>query len=240
MEPIGIWLLSIGLGDMIAGYSGEVATKTRGWWAWGIGSAATLSVALLGGLCWSAALGLMAWSCLTLGLWLWARLPETWSASRAAAILGGVAGAAVVFALSGGWWPEAGNGAIERLIDELPYPVLSGQSQGRVLTILGALLFLQATANALVRSLLAVVGTPEADQSLRGGRFIGPMERTLIFGLGVSGYLTAAAVVATAKGLLRFPEISKEDKTNIHAATEYFLVGSLASWILALAPLALL
>ena len=100
-------------------------------------------------------------------------------------------------------------------------------------------MFLQASANALVRLLLAVVGTPEADQSLRGGRFIGPMERTLIFGLGVAGYLTAAAVVATAKGLLRFPEISKEDKHDIHAATEYFLVGSLASWILALAPLAL-
>jgi hypothetical protein len=240
VEPVGIWLLSIGLGDMIAGYSGAVATKARGRWAWSVGTAATLAVAPLSGLCWGAVLALTVWSALTLGLWLWVRLPEAWSATRAATILGGVAGAAAIFALTGGLWPETKRGALDRLLDDLPYPVLSGQSQGRVLTVLGALLFLQASANALVRLLLAVVGTPEADQSLRGGRFIGPMERTLIFGLGVAGYLTAAAVVATAKGLLRFPEISKEDKTNIHAATEYFLVGSLASWILALAPLALL
>lgn len=239
MEPVGIWLLCIGLCDLIAGYSGQVATKARGWWAWGAGSAVALTLALLSGFGWVEALLLAAWSMITLGLWLWARVPKTWSSARATAILAGVAGATTVFTLSAAAWPDAEGGCIQRLLDDLPYPVLEGQGQGRVLTVVGALLFLQASSNALVRLLLAVVGTHEATQSLRGGRFIGPMERTLIFGLGVAGYLTAAAVVATAKGLLRFPEISKEG-ANIHQATEYFLVGSLASWIIALAPLALL
>lgn len=240
MEPVGIWLMTIGLGDLIAGYSGQVATKTRGWCAWGIGSFATLTLALASGCDWPEALILTSWSMITLGLWLWTRLPTTWSSTRAGATLFGVAGVTMAVVLSAGAWPTLEGGLIQRLLGHLPYPVLEGQDQGRVLTVFGALLFLQASGNALVRLLLAVVGTSIATQeSLRGGRFIGPMERTLIFGLGLAGYLTAAAVVATAKGLLRFPEINRSGD-DIHTATEYFLVGSLASWILALAPLAIL
>jgi hypothetical protein len=65
------------------------------------------------------------------------------------------------------------------------------------------------------------------------------MERLLILGFAVAGQLTAAAIVVSAKSLLRFPEISRSDR-RIDAVTEYFLVGSMSSWLIALAPTVLL
>ena len=44
-----------------------------------------------------------------------------------------------------------------------------------------------------------------------------------------------------AKGLLRFPELSSDrEQERIHRLTEYFLVGSFVSWLLALSSLVLL
>jgi len=85
-----------------------------------------------------------------------------------------------------------------------------------------------------------------ASDELRGGRLLGPMERVLIIGLGLAGQLTAAGLVIAAKGLIRFPELQakRDDRTSvdgvgIDAVTEYFLVGSFVSWLLALASLVL-
>jgi hypothetical protein len=72
------------------------------------------------------------------------------------------------------------------------------------------------------------------------------MERLVILGLGLAGQLTAAGLVIAAKGLIRFPELQAKrsettsvDGVGIDEVTEYFLVGSFVSWILALASLAL-
>ena len=50
--------------------------------------------------------------------------------------------------------------------------------------------------------------------------------------------------MVAAKGLLRFPELQAARDSSrgpgIHAVTEYFLVGSFASWLIALAAVALL
>ena len=70
----------------------------------------------------------------------------------------------------------------------------------------------------------------ESGDSMRGGRWIGPLERILILLLAsVEAPATIAAIVA-AKGVIRFPEIS-QDKAGQKA--EEFLIGSFASWILA-------
>jgi hypothetical protein len=186
-------------------------------------------------------IALAAWAAPTLLAWLWVRVPPSPSPRRAGAVLA-VAAATVALAVAGAAaWPVTDGGAIQEILDRVPYDAIASRPADRVLLIAGSLLLLQATGNALVRLLLSLAGTPvSAQQRLRGGRFIGPMERTLIFGLGLAGHLTAAAVVATAKSLLRFPEISRETQTDIHSATEYFLLGSMASWILALAMLVLL
>ncbi len=83
----------------------------------------------------------------------------------------------------------------------------------------------------------------------------------MILGVALAGEPTAAALIVSAKSLLRFPEISKvsqlteEESSQNEAASsehteqeplevdsiiEYFLLGSLTSWILAVAPVALL
>jgi hypothetical protein len=74
---------------------------------------------------------------------------------------------------------------------------------------------------------------------LKGGRMLGPMERVLILALGLAGEVTAAAVVGGAKGLLRFPELHRGTKEGPSDLTEYFLIGTLASWLVALAGVGL-
>lgn len=53
----------------------------------------------------------------------------------------------------------------------------------------------------------------------------------------------ALLAVAAAKGIIRFPELSAHRTegtgSGIDEVTEYFLVGSFASWLVALAGLAL-
>jgi hypothetical protein len=121
-----------------------------------------------------------------------------------------------------------------------------------VAVALGVVTVQLATVNILVRLLLDAVGVPATtnEKQLKGGRILGPMERVFIVGLGAVGAPTAAAVVVAAKGLLRFPELQRAQRG--HPArdgaspdgpsdvTEYFLIGSFASWLLALGGAALI
>ena len=70
----------------------------------------------------------------------------------------------------------------------------------------------------------------ESGSSMRGGRWIGPLERILILLLASVEAPAAIAAIVAAKGVIRFPEIS-EDKAGQKA--EEFLIGSFASWVLA-------
>lgn len=87
----------------------------------------------------------------------------------------------------------------------------------------------------VISGALSIVSTPAADEeeevtALRGGRWIGPLERLLIIVLAGTGAEVAIAAVVAAKGVIRFPEIS-QDSTGEKA--EEFLIGSVSSWILA-------
>lgn len=73
--------------------------------------------------------------------------------------------------------------------------------------------------------------------AMRGGRWIGPLERILILLLVSTGANEAVAAVVAAKGVIRFPEISKDEGGQ---KAEEFLVGSLASWALAAIGVALI
>ncbi len=94
----------------------------------------------------------------------------------------------------------------------------------------------------LVRLVLKATGTinPRSDggmppTQLKGGRLLGPLERIFILALALGGQVTAASVVVAAKGLLRFPELSsRHEQQTVHEMTEYFLLGSFASWLVAL------
>jgi hypothetical protein len=129
-------------------------------------------------------------------------------------------------------------------------PGLRDVSTTRLLMVLGVVLLQLVTGNQLVRLVLGSVGAvkpagePQPSDRLKGGRLLGPMERLLILCLGLAGQLTAATAVVAAKSIIRFPEINAQKarengNVGIDDITEYFLVGSFASWIVALAGLAL-
>ena len=143
--------------------------------------------------------------------------------------------------------PEA-DGLLARWLTGVSLPVLEDLSADRFLLAAGAFALQLSSGNVIVRLVLKATGTlnPAADGSLpptplKGGRLLGPLERVFILGLGLAGQLTAASIVVAAKGLLRFPELSSPgERVRIHQLTEYFLVGSFVSWLVALASLVLL
>ena len=138
----------------------------------------------------------------------------------------------------------------EQITAWIAYPVVVVVA---VLLLAGLTLVQLATGNRLVRLVLVTTGalpagpvTGGVDGELRGGRLLGPLERLFILGLGLAGELTAAGLVIAAKGLIRWPELRSharsEDDTrasDIDKVTEYFLVGSFVSWLVALGGLLL-
>lgn len=99
--------------------------------------------------------------------------------------------------------------------------------------MLGAVAFLAESGNVVVRAALRDGSPADAEPvALKGGRLIGPLERLLVFALTLTGAFTLLAAVLAAKGIVRFPEISRDSKDGTRA--EYFLIGSLVSWVTAL------
>lgn len=69
----------------------------------------------------------------------------------------------------------------------------------------------------------------KAQEVLRGGLWIGLLERALIAGFIMAGFPTGIAIVVAIKGLGRYPELTKD---NPYAA-ERFMIGTLASLLIA-------
>ncbi len=76
------------------------------------------------------------------------------------------------------------------------------------------------------------VNAPDPRAGFKGGRLIGPLERMLVLILTLAAAYPILAAMLAAKGIVRFPEISRDGETGARA--EYFLVGSLVSWVIAL------
>ena len=127
-----------------------------------------------------------------------------------------------------------------------------GSRAAKMSAVVGVVVLLTVPANRVVADILAVArqssqgrgevvaaarrpslesgGQDEPGSSMRGGRWIGPLERILILLLASVEAPAAIAAIVAAKGVIRFPEIS-QDKAGQKA--EEFLIGSFASWILA-------
>ena len=146
--------------------------------------------------------------------------------------------------LLSGWASEVA-GLVGRWSSWVEVPAVGDVSPDRLLMVLGVVLLQLVTGNQLVRLVLGSVGAvkpagePQPSDRLKGGRLLGPMERLLILGLGLGGQLAVATAVVAAKSIIRFPEINAQKAREnggigIDEVTEYFLVGSFASWIVAL------
>ncbi len=159
-------------------------------------------------------------------------------------------GSALLLAVLCSGWASPAGGLLGDWLASVQLPALQRVPPDRALLLLGVFLVQLSTGNVVVRLVLAATDTvdpalhdtaDDPEQQLKGGRLLGPMERTLIVGLGLAGQLTAASIVIAAKGLLRWPELqSRREQEHVHRLTEYFLVGSFVSWLFALASLALL
>lgn len=157
--------------------------------------------------------------------------------------------ALAVLILLSGWGSDVG-GLVARWATWVDLPGIADVGADRLLMVIGVVLLQFVTGNQLVRLVLGSVGAvkpegqPQPSDRLKGGRLLGPMERVLILGLGLAGQLAAATAVVAAKSIIRFPEINAQKarengNIGIDDVTEYFLVGSFASWIIALGGLAL-
>jgi hypothetical protein len=154
----------------------------------------------------------------------------------------------LLIVLSG--WGSDVAGLVQRWSTWVGLPAISEVDPTRLLMVAGVVLLQLVTGNQLVRLVLGSVGAiklagePQPSDKLKGGRLLGPIERLLILGLGLAGQLGAATAVVAAKSIIRFPEINAQKAREnggigIDEVTEYFLVGSFASWILALGGLVL-
>ncbi len=165
-----------------------------------------------------------------------------------------VLGASLVLGVLCTAWAGPAGGLLGEWLESTQVPALQSVSPDRALLLAGVFLVLLSTGNVVVRLVLSATGTTNPtryplapdEPPLKGGRLLGPMERVLIVGLGLSGHLTAASIVIAAKGLLRWPELqAKPDQADarvwdVHRVTEYFLVGSFVSWLVALGSLVVL
>lgn len=160
--------------------------------------------------------------------------------------------------LLSGWAAPAG-GLLADWLAWARLPWDPAPSADRLLLLAGLVLVQLSTGNVVVRLVLTSIGAmkperptaadepgPQPSDELKGGRLLGPLERVFILGLGLAGQVTAAGMVIAAKGLIRWPELkakSEEQHTDgrrtsgIDAVTEYFLVGSFVSWLVALVAL---
>ncbi|WP_435199147.1 hypothetical protein [Janibacter sp. GS2] len=155
-------------------------------------------------------------------------------------------GLAAQLALSG--WAPPVHGPLAHWLDwaHLPW----SPQPDRTLLLAGLALVQLSTGNLVVRLVLISTGAMQAAPTLdepsgglKGGRLLGPLERLFILGLGLAGQVTSAGLVIAAKGLIRWPELNSHSRDvargHIDKVTEYFLVGSFVSWLVALSALAL-
>jgi hypothetical protein len=239
MTLVALWLLAVGLADLVRG---STDAKRRSFSAGLVVFVTVLLVAVLGGFSFRGYLVSLVLVVVPAWWWVVASSSALRGRSAVAGPLTVLGATMLVLLLWSGSTPVLG-GHLAGWYGGMRVPLLTDVPPVRFATVLGALTFLQVSSNIVVRLVLDGAGSsaPRGETSLRGGRVLGPMERTFIFALGLAGQLTAASIIVAAKGLLRFPEIQarRETSDSVDALTEYFLVGSMASWLLALAFLPL-
>lgn len=246
----GLVLLSVGAADLVRAFAPRRAAGYLG---------VAGAVILLGAL--TAAVLETAVALLVTAAWVWAvpshrRVRAGFWPALAIGILCAVAVMSIP--------PRATAGVIGEI---WRFPTPAGElALDAAVLVCGAVVFLMESANVVVRIALnaeqaapaGAVGPARPDESdagmpdagtdpapqplqqqpaLKGGRLIGPLERILVFALTLLSAYTLVAAFLAAKGIVRFPEISRDsDRGN---SAEYFLIGSMVSWVVALAAAAL-
>ncbi|UOY02176.1 hypothetical protein [Blastococcus sp. PRF04-17] len=116
------------------------------------------------------------------------------------------------------------SGALAWMAEDVAGGVLEGGTAAAVLAaVLGGGPIATAVLRAADPASIGVAGGPQDPAILRGGAWIGVLERAAIAVAMLAGSAEALAVVVAIKGLGRFAEL------RAPAAAERFIVGTLAS-----------
>lgn len=114
--------------------------------------------------------------------------------------------AALVVSVALGWAVTVGVLRLAKA-PETRRPALERDAQGRQVPILES-----------------AVSEDDRVPLLRGGLWIGVLERIAVTGAVIAGMPTLVAIVVAVKGLGRYPELKEQD-----GASERFIIGTLAS-----------
>lgn len=257
-------LLGLGVADLVASALARPAVgagESRPPWVVpaAAGVAVSITAAALSGPAGPADWVAVALASVTVAGWRWLLgrgAGGTHGARRRLAVL--LVPLALALGLSGFAAPVAGP--LAAWLAWVEVPALAGLGAERTMLLIALAIANLVTANHVVQLVLASVGAqrprtePDPGSTaldvvarrprtwLRGGRLLGALERLLILGFGVGGYLAAAGLVVAAKGLLRFPELqaaARTDSGSVDQVTEYFLVGTFTSLLVALASVVL-
>jgi len=241
VSGVAVFLIAVGIADLCR------RTIGAAWPPLAIGPALVVGCAALGALWHGGDVALLVPAACTVAAWEWLCMRSERSGRRQAAPLAVFAGTLTFLTVASGWSSPVG-GVFARWSAWVHLP-LAHVTPTRLLMIVGVVVLQFAAANQLVRLVLGSVGAvrpagePQPSDRLKGGRLLGPLERLLILSLGVGGQVAAAGAVVAAKGIIRFPELSAQKDRNgavgIDEVTEYFLVGSFTSWLLALGSIGL-
>lgn len=241
MSAVAVLLIALGVADLCR------RAVRAAWPPVAIGPVVVVACATLGALWHAGDVALLVVAAAAVVAWEWLCARSERSGRHQVAPLAVFAAALTLLTVLSGW-SSAVDGVIARWSDWAHLP-LGHVTPTRLLMVVGVVLAQFATANQLVRLVLGSVGAvrptgePQPSDRLKGGRLLGPMERLLILSLGVGGQVAAASAVVAAKGIIRFPELNAQKGQNgdvgIDEVTEYFLVGSFTSWLLALGGIGL-
>ena len=91
---------------------------------------------------------------------------------------------------------------------------------------------LDAPPEGPVPAVPAIGSIQAAESQLRGGYWIGVLERAAIFAAILTGYGSGLAVILGVKSLARYPELRAEENRG---AAERFIIGTFASSLIAAA-----
>ena len=234
MIPLSLTLLVLALSDLLQGSAHDVSRRRTTAAVFSSGLTTAAAALVIGLPAWAVAVTAVAALAVS-GAWI---IPASDSQRIKARhrLVGALALVAVAFAAAGA--VDGADGLAVEWYGGLDTRFSRTVPVEQFLLGVSVVLFLLATGNRLVRLVLDVAGTPAAagESALKGGRILGPIERLFVAGMVISGDLPGIAVLITAKGLLRLPEIRSSTQQGAGAGddvTEYFLIGTLASLLLA-------
>jgi hypothetical protein len=229
---MALGLLVFGFADLVR-WSPEPVSPRRAVIAIAVGVAGSVTLAALGGATVTQAFAVAAGSLVVLGVWVGCDYPP--STVRLSGVQLAWVGAVLfaLFAFSGS--VDSISGPLESWYEQLGLGFVDSVAVNQFVLGVSAALFMTASGNRVVRLLLDQAGVSLKNESdVPGGRVLGPLERLIVFAIVLAGDPAAAAIVITGKGLLRFPEIRRDsEKPGPDARTEYFLIGTFASLVIA-------